>query len=76
MNDQKSLNQALFDALMSEQLPQVNNVAGGTHSFGVVNSRQNGKRRQSFSAKPAYLHTTSRSIIAYPEAKEKHQNVN
>lgn len=44
MNDQKSLNQALFDELMSEQIPQVNNVAGGKHSFGVVNSRQNGKR--------------------------------
>ena len=44
MNDQKSLNQALFDALMSEQLPQVNNVAAGKPSFGIVNSRQNGKR--------------------------------
>ena len=44
MSEKNSFNQALYDALMNAQLPQIKTTVGGKFSFGVVNSRQNGKR--------------------------------
>lgn len=43
MSEQKKFNKSLFDALMSEELPEVT-FTGGTHSFRIVNSNGNGKR--------------------------------